>query len=119
MIVFARDLNDPLASLAKKLDAEVGKNKATKALVMLMTDEDGAEKKLKEFAEKHGAKNVNFGVDNPAGPNGWKIAKDADVTVVLYKARKIQANHAYKKGEFDDKAVETVMGSMPKIVASN
>jgi hypothetical protein len=119
VIVFARDLNDPLASLAKKLDAEVGKNKSTKALVMLMTDEDGAEKKAKQFAEKNGLKKVNFGVDNPAGPSGWKIAKEADVTVVLYKARKIQANHAFKKGEFNDKAVETVMGSLPKIVASN
>jgi len=119
VIVFAREINDPLASLAKKLDAEVAKNKSTKALVLLMTDSDGAEKQLKEFAEKNDIKKVNFGVDNPQGPPAWKIAKDADVTVVFYKGHKFAANHAFKKGEFSDKAVETVMGSLPKIVASN
>ena len=119
MIVFARELNDPLTSLVKKLDAEAGKSKATKALVLLMTDEDAAEKKLKEFTEKNGIKKVNFGVDNPQGPPAWKIAKDAQFTVVMYKAHKMTVNHAFKKGELDDKAIETVMGSLPKIVASN
>lgn len=119
MLVFAREINDPLASLAKKLDAEVGKNKSTKALIMLLTDSDSGEKQLKEFNQKNGLKNVNLGVDNPQGPPAWKIAKEAEVTVVLYKARKVQANHAFGKGEFNDKAVETVLGSLPKIVASN
>jgi hypothetical protein len=117
--VFARDLNDSLASLAKKLDAEAGKSKATKACILYLTDSDDAEKKVKTFAEKNGTKKVNFGVDNPQGPPNWKIAKDAEVTVVLYKGRKVQATHAFKKGEFDDKAVDSVVGSLPKIVASN
>ena len=112
-------MNEPLTSLVKKLDAEVGKKKATKALVMMLTDSDAAEKNLKEFAEKNSIKNVNFGVDNPQGPPAWKIEKDAAVTVVLYKAHKIEANHAFKKADFNDKAVETVLGSLPKIVASN
>jgi hypothetical protein len=119
VLVFAREINDPLASLAKKLDAEVGKKKSTKALIMLLTDSDNGEKQLKEFAEKNGLKNVNLGVDNPTGPPNWKIAKDASVTAIFYKARKIEANHAFGKADFNNKAVETVMGSMPKIVASN
>jgi hypothetical protein len=119
VIVFAREINDPLTSLVKKLDAEVGKSKSVKALVLLMTDEDSADKKIKELTEKNKITKVNFGVDNPQGPPAWKIEKDAAVTVVFYKAHKIQASHAFKKGEFNDKATETVMGSLPKIVASN
>jgi hypothetical protein len=117
-LVFTRELNEPLAALCKQLDASVAKNKETKACVLLLTDSEGAEGKLKEWATKHGFKNVSFGVDNPAGPTAYKVAKEADVTVILYKQQKIAANHAFKKGEFTEKAVAKIVEDMPKIVAS-
>ena len=118
-LVFTREINEPLTELCKKLDACAAKHKDAKACVLLLTDEEGAERKLKSFAEKHGFKNVNFGVDNPSGPAKYDIAKDAAVTVVLYKGHKIVANHAFKKGELTVKSIEKIEGDMPKIVASN
>jgi len=115
-MVFAREANDGLTSLVKKLDGEVASKKSLKAFVTFLTDEDNAEKKIKEMAEKNGIKHVSLAVDNPTGPGQYKIAKDAEITVVLYKAHQVKANHAFKKGEFNDKSVDTVVGDLSKIV---
>lgn len=120
-MIFAKEISDPLTSLVKKLDAEVAKNKSAKlrsALVML-TDDEGVEKKLKELHEKQGVNHVSLGIDNPAGPRAWKVAKEADVTVVLYSKRQFKANHAFKKGDLDDKAIDKILADLPKIVSGN
>jgi hypothetical protein len=115
-MIFAREASDGLTSLVKKLDGEVSSKKGLKAFVVFLSDEDGMEKKVQELAEKNGIKNVSLAVDNTTGPKQYKIAKDADVTVVLYKAHMVKSNHAYKKGEFTDKTVDTVVGDLSKIV---
>src|SRR5688500_14905975 len=98
-LIFAREVSEPLTSLVKKLDAEVAKNKSAKvrSAVVMLTDEEGMEKKLKELHDKQGIKHVSLGIDNPAGPKAWKVAKEADVTVVLYAKRQFKANHTFKK----------------------
>ena len=45
-------------------------------------------------------------IDNPAGPSGYDIPKEADVTVVLYTKRNVKVNHAFKKGELTEKDVD-------------
>jgi hypothetical protein len=117
-MVFARETNDNLISLVKKLDAATVDNKDKKmcSFICFLSDEEGAEKKLKEVAEKAGIKKLVFSIDNVAGPKGYNIAKEADVTVVLYNARKVEANHAFKKGELDAKAIERILADVPKIL---
>jgi L-lactate utilization protein LutC len=117
-MIFAREINDPLTSLVKKLDAEVAKNKSAKvkSAVVMLTDDEGMEKKLKELNEKQGIKHVSLGVDNPAGPAKWKVAKEADVTVVLYTKRQYTANHAFRKGALNDQAIEKILADLPKII---
>ena len=44
------------------------------------------------------------------------MAKDADVTVVLYVDRKVKANHAFKKGELKDEDIETILSEVPMIL---
>ncbi len=119
-MVFARETSDSLASLVKKLDAEVGSNKAQRAAFVILLTQDGeaGEKKLKEIVEKEGIKNVSMSVmENVGGPDNFKtkVAKDAEVTVILYKAKKTVANHAFEKGKFDSKGVEAVVADLPKI----
>jgi len=108
-----------LAGLAKKLDAEVakqGKKKMGVAIVILSSD-SSAEAKIKEMKEAQGLKNVSLALEtSDAGPRGYNIAKDADVTVVLYSKHKVEVNHAYGKGEFNDSAAEKVLGELPKIM---
>ena len=55
-------------------------------------------------------------IDNPAGPSSYHIAKDAAVTVVLYVNKTVKANHTFKKGELNDKSIDSVLGDLPKIL---
>ena len=55
-------------------------------------------------------------IDTPTGPPSYHIAKDADVTVLLYVDKTVKVNRAFKKGELDNKAIMAVLGDLPKIL---
>jgi len=109
-MVFARGTSDNLTSLVKKLD----KTKVN-SFVVFLNDEEGFDDKVKALAEKEGIKKTILAIDNVAGPKAYNVAKDAEVTVVLYNARKVEANHAFKKGELNAKGIEAVIADIPKI----
>jgi hypothetical protein len=113
-VVFARKIDDSLTSLVKKLD-KASQDKDIRSFVVLMTDDESAEDALKKLADKTGIKKTVLTKDNVAGPPGYKIAKDADVTVLLYNKRKVESNFAYRQGEFNAKAVDAVVADLPKI----
>ena len=116
-MIFTREVSDPLASLVKKLDAEianVGKRKLC-SYVVYLSDEEDAEQRLKQLAESNGIKNVSLTVMEPPGPRRYKVAKDAAVTVVLYKRQRVVANHAFAPGQFTAECVEKVLSDLPKI----
>ena len=120
MNVFARSLTDDLASLVKEIDSVVGSNEAKKAagfVVLLTNDPDGDETKLKEFAKKHGIKNVPLTMfDGVAGPPSYKIAKDAEVTVMMWKGLEVSANHAFAKDELKPDHIKQVVADTSKIL---
>src|SRR5207245_6310462 len=90
ILVFAREMTKPLTDLVRKLDAEVAKRKSAKlrAIVVILSDDDALEQNLKDFAAKDGIKNFNLAFMEPAGPKHYKLSKEADVTVLLYKRQK-------------------------------
>ena len=53
-MIFARDLSDPLASLAKKIDAATAKNMEHKmgSFIVFLNDDEELDKKLKDLADK-------------------------------------------------------------------
>jgi hypothetical protein len=118
--VFAREITDNLASLVRKIDEQVGEHKdeqLSSFIVLLTDDPDAVETKLKELAEKHKIDDVPLTVfDGEAGPPGYKISKDADVTVLLWRRTEVKVNHAFAKGELDDKAVDKVVADVSKIL---
>lgn len=120
MSIFARDITDSLASLVKQIDEQVGKNQSQQMaafLVLLTEDPDGSAAKLEELAKKHGIKNVPLTLfDGEAGPPSYKIARDADVTVLMWKGLKVQVNHAFKNSDLNGKSVETVVADTAKIL---
>ncbi|MBI1913251.1 MAG: hypothetical protein HYS12_00610 [Planctomycetes bacterium] len=117
-MIFAREVSDNLTSLVKKIDQANAKNKSARmgSFVVFLSNEEGMEDKLKELAKKEGLKHTVLTLDNPAGPRGYDIPKDADVTVVLYTKRTVKANYAFKKGELKEKDVQTILKSVPKIL---
>jgi hypothetical protein len=119
VLVFAREMTKPLTRLVKELDAEVAKRKSAKlkAVVVFLSDDDALEKNLKDFGEKQGIKHVNLVIVEPAGARRYKVSKEADVTAIAYKNRKVQANHAFKKGELNEEGVEKILADVPKLAS--
>lgn len=118
--IFARELTPDLAGLVKAIDKTVADNKDKKmyAFVVLLTDDpDSAAKELEAFAKKHGIENTPLTIfDNTAGPGSYKIAKDADVTVMLWRKTRVEANHAFAKGELNDEATKKIIADTSKIL---
>ena len=117
-MIFAREVSDPLTSLVKKIDAATAKNSDCRmgSFVVFLSDDEGLEKKLKDLAKKDKIDHTVLSIDNPAGPRGYGIAKDADVTVVLYTNRTVKANYAFKKGELKAADVDKIVGDVSKIL---
>ena len=76
------------------------------------------EKLDKELAEKEKLEKLILAIDNQGGPKAYKVAKDADVTVVLYEKQNVKVNHAFKKGELNSQAVDKIVSEVPKILPS-
>jgi hypothetical protein len=86
------------------------------SFVVFLNDSEDLPGKLKKLADQTGLKACVLSIDNPAGPEGYKVAKDADVTVVLYAKRTVKANYAFKKGELKDKDVDQIVADIAKIL---
>jgi len=116
-MVFARDMTPALAKLLKKLDECTMKNKDKEmgSFAVFCSDDSGLRKRLEETAKKEGLKELVLSIDNPAGPDEYNFTKDADITVVLYVVTTVKANHSFRKGELDDKAIEKIMADVPKL----
>jgi hypothetical protein len=117
-MIFAREVSDPLTSLVKKIDEATAKNKSCKmgSFVVFLSDDEKLKDKLKDMADKAKISNTVLAVDNPAGPKGYEIPKDADITVVLYTKRSVKANHAFRKGEMKAADVDKIVADVAKIV---
>ena len=117
-MIFAREVGDSLTGLVKKLDTATARNKDCRmgSFVVFCSDDDGLEKKLKDLAKKEDLKKTVLTIDNPSGPHGYDVAKEADVTVVLYVGREVKANYAFKKGELQEKDIEKIVEDVSKII---
>src|SRR6516164_5208988 len=111
-------MSDALTSLVKKIDQATADNKGCHmgSFVVLLNDDESLEKKLKELSDKEKLEKVVLTIDNKSGPASWKIAKDADVTVVLYAHHSVKANYSFKKGEFSDADVDKIVADVKKIL---
>ena len=107
-----------MTSLVKKIDATSQKS-GIKSFVTFLSDDEKLEDQLKKLADKEGLEKTVLSIDNVAGPEGYSIAKDADVTVLTYNKRKVLANHALRKGELNEAAIERIMDDVAKLAAAS
>jgi len=116
-MVFAREVTPETARLIKAIDAANTRNKDSMgSFVVFLGKNEELEKKLKDLVKENNIKTTILAIDNPGGPEGYKVARDADVTVVLYRERTVKANHAFKRGELKDSGIKAVVADLPKIL---
>jgi hypothetical protein len=117
-MVFAREATPEVAKLLKKLDTCTGKHSDCKmgSFAVFCSDSESLKDNLEKMAKDSELKKLVLSIDNPAGPEGYNVSKDAEVTVILYSKRNAKANFAFKKGELKDKDIDTIVSSVSKIL---
>jgi hypothetical protein len=126
-MIFAREVSDPLTSLVKKIDAATSKNSDCKmgSFVVFCNEDEGLAKQLKDLADKEKLEKIALTIGDKSGPEGYNIAKDADITVVLYHGDAtmggyakgaVKANYSFKKGEMKDKDIDKIVADLAKIL---
>ena len=117
-VVFAREVTPEVTKLIKKLDACTAKHSDCKmgSYVVFLSDKEGLDKDLKSMADDQKLQKIILSIDNPAGPQEYKISKDADVTVLLYTNHVVKTNRAFKKGELKDDCIDEIVKEVPKIL---
>ncbi len=118
--VFTREITDEVVALIQEIDKTVGDNKSKNMcsfVVLITEDADAGAKQLEKLAKEKGIKNVPLTVfDGASGPNGYKIAKDAAVTVLYWNKSRVQANHAFAAGKMTKDDVKKVAADSSKIL---
>jgi hypothetical protein len=120
VIVFARTPNDALGKLVNGIDKAVSEHKAAELrswVTFLSESSKDLEDKLVKWGRTHGVRGIDIGVFEDAdGPPSYKLAADADVTVILYVKRKVVADFAFRPGELTDERIAEVLKAVPGLV---
>lgn len=118
--IFTREMTPEVADLIAQIDKKVGANKSSKmaAFVVHLTDDvDASDSTLKKVAQKKHIENTpltNF--DGTAGPANYKIAKNADVTVMMWVKGKVKVNQAFSNAKLSKDAIKNVVADTSKIL---
>jgi len=120
VIVFARHATAEVGELVAALDKAVGepKNAPLRGWVTFLGDDQAKlDPQVVQWGKQHAIKTMPLGVfEDPDGPPSYKLAKDAEVTVLLFVKQKVVANFAFRAGEMSAKARTGVLQAMPKLL---
>ena len=120
VLLFARTPNKELGTLAAALDAAVAdpKNAPLRGWVTFLgADQPKLDPQVVEWGKTHAIKSLPLGVfEDPDGPPSYRLAKDAEVTVLLFVKQKVVANFAFRAGELTENARAEVLKAVPKLV---
>lgn len=118
VMVFARAVNEPLTRLIKRLDAATAQHqeRGVASCVILLSDDPESAKKLKQFAVQEKIQHTILRTYQAAGPKGYHVAQDAEITAILFLDRVVKANHVFKAGELQDQGIDAVVADIAKIL---
>jgi len=121
-MIFARKIDDGLASLVKKVDAVVADNqdKQMAALVNFIgEDADSLQAAAAEFGEQHEISNTALVVpeEHANGPKRYGVSPQTSLAVILYCGKKVEIMHTFAEGELDDDRITSVVADTDKMLA--
>ncbi|MBI3407787.1 MAG: hypothetical protein HY040_05450 [Planctomycetes bacterium] len=117
VILFARQLSEPLGKLVHKLDKSLADHKDMRIWVtFLAEDQQTIDPKVVQWSKKHATGNVPLSVfEDEVGPPTYLLAREADVTILLSVKQRVVANYAYRAGELNDAAIADILKALPRI----
>jgi hypothetical protein len=120
VVVFARELSDGLGKLVTRLDKAVAEHRKAELrawVTFLADDQPALDPKVVRWGQQHAIRHVPLAVfEDTGGPPSYRLAKEADVTVLLFVKQKVVANFAFRAGELTEARADEVLKSLPQIV---
>jgi hypothetical protein len=81
----------------------------------MLSDDEDVVRRIKNFVGLHQIQNVSFALDTARGPGHYDIAQEAEVTAILYRRRKVEANHAFRTGQLSKESVGRISADFVKM----
>jgi hypothetical protein len=124
VLVFARHADEPTGRLLRDLRERMHEFREKKLFAWMVflggegTDSQTAQEgQAYELARKNGALAVAVSaLGDPAGPPGYRIAPDADVTVIAFRSGKVLYNRAYRAKEWNSRAAESALKELSRLL---
>jgi len=87
--------------------------------IIFCNDDPSQTKQLKDWIVAEKLKHVVVCKESAAGPDRYRVAREADVTAVVYDQGRVKANVACKPGELtDDRAFTEVTEALSRVLPS-
>ena len=126
-VIFAREISGPLTGLVKTIDKQLAdlavrhpSQRIRGVFVVFCNDDPGLRQQLQTLAAKEGLKQVVLCATNAAGPPQYKVAREADLTAVIYAtgipARKVAANVPLRKGELNETSTKAILKEIAQVL---
>ncbi len=123
-LIFAREVSGPLTGLVKTIDKQLDEASARKkkaerlgVFVVFCSDDAGMKQKLQDLAASEKLKHVVLCTTKPAGPPRYRVAREADLTVVVYgESEDVTANFPLKKGELNEDRTKAIVKALTQVL---
>jgi len=119
VMIFARETTPQLVGLLTRVDAATAAHgsESLGSCAIFCNDTEELPGRLARLAKQSNLNHIILATFAAAGPSRYKIAQDADVTVLLYTHGTVRANHSFKRGELSESSVGTIMADLPLILS--
>jgi hypothetical protein len=123
-LVFVHEVSDPLIGLVKAIDrqleeASVNRKSPNRLGVYLIVcnSRPDLKQQLQEIVAHEGLKHVVLTAAVEGGPKHYKIAREAELTAVVYENRDhVSANFALRPGELDEERARAIMREIARVL---
>ncbi|VTS05001.1 hypothetical protein [Tuwongella immobilis] len=112
VLVFARSLTPSLGKLLDQCDQLLVKQpkEGGRGWATILGEKTVDLDSLAKWSKEQGLKLMPVGVfDDPVGPPAYRLHADADVTVMLFTARKVTHRFSFRANELTDSAIATIV----------
>jgi hypothetical protein len=121
VLVFIHGSGEKALDFVQRLDAQAAKDKSLRVGVIFLAKKEAYENvshRLKTRARQRKIEKAWLCVFKSLdGPSGYAIAKEAEITLVLYRYKTVAATFAFREGEFAAKVSEKILEELRKLSA--
>ena len=118
-----REVSDPLTSLVKQIDKQLAEApplppnaRQLGIYIIFCNDDPGQTRQLQGWIAGAQLKHVVICKDGSAGPERYRVAKEADLTAVIYSGNRVKANIPLRKGELNECSAREITEALSQVL---